>query len=181
MANAFLVVSLPANASTKKKNSSSFSGRLNCSPSSPVITAEASVLQISSAGLRRFSAVSSIAYSKTEPKSLSSTCPLGPASGASAFRMRSKMSNIRGRSSSGMPMMSPMTDIGNASATSSIQSPPPFASRRSIIRAARARIPFSSLAIARGLKALEISFRRLFRSGGSNVMIVGNDENMATG
>ena len=49
VASAFLVVSLPANASTKKKNSSSLAGRLNCSPSSPVITAVASVLQMSSA------------------------------------------------------------------------------------------------------------------------------------
>ena len=67
-----------------------------------------------------------------------------------------------------MPMMSPMTVIGSASATSSIQSPCRLASRSSIIRAARARMPSSSLAIARGLKALEMSFRRLFSSGGSS-------------
>lgn len=77
--------------------------------------------------------------------------------------------------------MSPITVIGNASATSSIQSPPPWASRLSIIRAARARMPSSSLAIARGLNAFEMSLRRLFSSGGSMVMIVGDDENMATG
>ena len=58
-ASAFLVVSLPANASTKKKISSSFAGSDSCSPSSSVMTADVSVLQMSSAGLRRFSAVSS--------------------------------------------------------------------------------------------------------------------------
>ena len=67
-----------------------------------------------------------------------------------------------------MPMMSPMTVIGRASATPSIQSPPPSASRRSIISAARARMPSSSLAIARGFEiTLEMSLRRLFSAGGS--------------
>ena len=54
-------------------------------------------------------------------------------------------------------MMSPMTDIGNTSATSSIQSPPPAASSRSIIAAARVRIPSSSLPIAFGVKAWDIT------------------------
>ncbi|EUA49849.1 hypothetical protein I552_0777 [Mycobacterium xenopi 3993] len=35
------------------------------------------------------------------------------------------------------------------------------------------RMPSSSLAIARGLNALEMSLRRLFNSGGSMSMIVG--------
>ena len=95
--------------------------------------------------------------------------------------MRSKPSKMRGRSGSGMPMMSPMTVIGSASATSSIQSPLPRASRSSIIRAARARMPSSSLAIARGVKALEMSFRCLLCSGGSSVMIVGYDANRSAG
>ncbi len=63
-ASAFLVVSLPANAITKKKISSSLAGRDSSSPFSSVITAEVSVLQMSSTGLRRFSAVSSSAYEK---------------------------------------------------------------------------------------------------------------------
>ena len=175
-----MVVSLPANASTKKKNSSSLAGRLNCSPSSPVITADASVLQMSSVGLRRLSAVSSIAYPKMVAYSSTSSCRLRCAPGALAFRMRSRPSKIRGRSDSGMPMMSPMTVIGSASATSAIQSPPPSASRSSIIRPARARMPSSSLAMARGLNAWEMSLRRLFSAGGSMLTIVGYDENKPT-
>ena len=95
--------------------------------------------------------------------------------------MRSNPSKMRGRSCSGMPMMSPITVIGSASATSSIQSPLPRASRSSIIRDARARMPSSSLAIARGVKALEMSFRCLLCSGGSSVMIVGYDANRSAG
>ena len=70
-ASAFFVVSLPAKVSTKKKISSSLAGTTNCSPSSPVMTAEVSVLQMSSVGLRRFSAVSSSAYAKMVPNSSS--------------------------------------------------------------------------------------------------------------
>ena len=95
--------------------------------------------------------------------------------------MRSKPSKMRGRSCSGMPMMSPMTVIGSASATSSIQSPSPLARRSSIIRAARARMPSSSLAIARGVNALEMSFRCLLCSGGSSVMMVGYEANRSAG
>ena len=170
MARAFLVVSLPANASTKKKNSSSFAGRLNCSPSSPVIDRGCQRAPDVVGGIA--AAFPRSAPSRSRRSRRSDRRPaarLGCASGVRAFRMRSKQSKTRGRSSSGMPMMSPMTVIGSASATSSIQSPPPLASRSSIIRAARARMPSSSLAIARGLKALEMSLRRLFSSGGSNV------------
>ena len=77
-------------------------------------------------------------------------------------------------------MMSPMTDIGNTSATSSIQSPPPAASSRSIIAAARLRMPSSSLPIAFGVKACDITRRRLSRSGGSMLMMVGADPMMPT-
>ncbi len=70
-------------------------------------------------------------------------------------------------------MMSPMTDIGSTSATSSIQSPPPAASSRSIIDAARVRMPSSSLPIAFGVNACDITRRRLGRSGGSMLMMVG--------
>ena len=87
--------------------------------------------------------------------------------------MRSSVSKISGRSSSGMPMMSPMTDIGSTSATSSIQSPPPAASSPSIIAAARLRMPSSSLPMAFGVNACDITRRRLRRSGGSMLMIVG--------
>ena len=90
------------------------------------------------------------------------------------FRMRSSVSKISGRSSSGMPMMSPMTDIGSTSATSSIQSPPPAASSPSIIAAARVRMPSSSLPIAFGVKACDITRRRLVSSGGSMLMMVGD-------
>lgn len=95
--------------------------------------------------------------------------------------MVSKPSNMRGRSCSGMPMMSPITVIGSGSATSSIQSPLPRRIRSSIMRDARARMPSSSLAIARGVNALEMSLRCLFCSGGSSVMMVGYDENRSAG
>src|SRR5271163_3573196 len=49
------------------------------------------------------------------------------------------------------------------------------------IRATRARMPSSSLAIARGLNALEISLRRLLSAGGSMLMMVGYDENRSAG
>jgi len=49
------------------------------------------------------------------------------------------------------------------------------------MRAALARMPSSSLAIARGLNAFEISLRRLFSPGGSMLMMVGYDENIPTG
>jgi hypothetical protein len=89
--------------------------------------------------------------------------------------MPSRVSKIWGRSSSGIPMMSPMTVIGSTSATSPIQSPPPAASSPSIIDAARDRMPSSSLAMARGVKAWDIARRRLVRSGGSMLMMVGID------
>jgi hypothetical protein len=130
---------------------------------------------MSSTGLRRFSAVSSRAYEKICPKSSSWSCSVSPEPGELAFRMRSSVSKICGRSSSGMPMMSPMTVIGSTSATSPIQSPPPAASSRSIIEAARARMPSSSLPMARGVNAWDMTRRRLFRSGGSMWMIVGKD------
>ena len=38
-------------------------------------------------------------------------------------------------------------------------------------------MPSSSLAIARGLNALEMSLRRLFSSGGSMLMMVGYEAN----
>ncbi len=77
-------------------------------------------------------------------------------------------------------MMSPITDIGSTSATSSIQSPLPFASSRSIITAARLRMPSSSLPIAFGVNACDITLRRLSRSGGSMLMIVGAEPTTPT-
>ena len=77
-------------------------------------------------------------------------------------------------------MMSPMTDIGSTSATSSIQSPPPATSSRSTIAAARLRMPSSSLPIAFGVNACDKTRRRLSSSGGSMLMMVGAEPTTPT-
>ncbi len=95
---------LPVKVSTKK-NSSSLAGRRNGFSSFPVMTADASVRQMSSDGLRRFSAVSLSVYSKMVLWRSISFRRLSQASGDRAFRIRSKESKICGRFFSSMPML----------------------------------------------------------------------------
>ena len=109
---------------------------------------------------------------------LGSSCQLGCASGE-AFRMRSKPSKIRGRSCSGMPMMSPMTVIGSASATSSIQSPPPRGEQAVDHPRRTGPDAVFELGDRPWVERVGDEFSALVQLRRVHVMIVGYDENMA--